>query len=90
VITDAVLSFFTGLVSTVFGWMPTITPPSLGSDLSGLGTVWQYFSWANQFLPLDIALACAGLLLAAWGTRWLVMAALWVATKAHVLGGSSN
>jgi hypothetical protein len=87
VITDAVLSFFQGLVSVVFGWLPNPTPPDLGGYVSQLAPVWQYFAWANNYVPLTEVMAFLSVMIGLWFVMALVRVSVWALTKAHVFGG---
>jgi hypothetical protein len=90
VITDAVLHFFLGLAHTVLGLLPNPSPPSLSGLTGALATIFQYLGWANQFLPIDVALSLVAILLTAWLGMHGFRAVVWLATKAHILGGSSD
>jgi hypothetical protein len=86
-ITDAVLSFFSGLVTVVLSWLPNPAPPDFSSFTGALHTAFQYFGWANSYIPLDVILGLVGVLLTVWSAMTVFRASVWVLTKAHVLGG---
>jgi hypothetical protein len=87
VIVDAMLSFFKGLVTVVFGWLPNPAPPSIAGYSGALGTAFQYLGWANSYLPIDEILGLVAVLLTVWVAMNIFRASVWALTKAHVLGG---
>jgi hypothetical protein len=89
-ITDAILSFFAGIVHSVLALLPNPSAPDIAGAVSGLTSVWQWFGWANDYLPITEGVALVGILLTAWGGMMAFRAVVWALTKAHVLGGSSE
>ena len=58
-------------------------------EVFGDDRVWSYWQWANHYLPLDLALVLLTARFVLWGALHGIDAVVWIATKAHVLGGSS-
>jgi hypothetical protein len=90
VITDAVLHFFTGLVNVCLGWLPSTTPPNLSADITGISVFWRYFGWLNQYLPVSETVGFISVAMVVYAAMYLFRAAVWVLTKAHILGGASD
>ncbi len=92
-IVNAVFSWFVGILTWLVGLIPSASAlglPDLSSYGAAIGdsTVWQWWGWANHFLPLDLALTLLGARLAVWLAMYGFEVVSWLLTKAHVLGGS--
>lgn len=83
------LQFFIDRVADLVGLLPNFSVPNIHSQVSSLNSLWSLFGWANQYLPIDAAVAMVSLLLVGWAALQALHIAVWVATKAHILGGSS-
>ena len=89
-IIDSILSFFSGLVHIVLGWLPSASAPNLYGDVASLSVFWSKFGWLNQYLPLSEFVGYGVIMLALFTGNYLFRAAVWTLTKAHILGGSSD
>lgn len=89
-ILDALFAIFRAAVEWVLGLFPAWSPPDISGYVSAAGPVFDALGWANHYLPIDLAFVLvpvgAGLYVSIVVFRFSV----WVLTKAHVLGGSSE
>jgi hypothetical protein len=90
VITDAIFSFFAGLLHVALGWLPDPSPPHISGLVGDVASMWRYLGWANQYVPLTEALAYVTIMVTVGGAMWVARAVLYFFTKIHVLGGSSD
>lgn len=88
-ITEAVLRFFGRLVLTVLSVLPDPAPPALAGMVGAVSPVWDGLAWLNNFVPLGDAVLYLGVYLTVVVVSYGLDVAVWVLTKAHVLGGSS-
>lgn len=79
-----------GAVTFVLDLLPSMDPPDFTAGLSSLSSVFSYLGWANQYTPVAEALVLLEALIAVFLGLYLFRAVVWVLTKAHVLGGSSD
>jgi hypothetical protein len=93
VILYSILHLFVGPVSWLLGQFPSASSVGL-PDFSSYGAaigdwrIWQYFGWANHFLPLDLAAALFGVRLLIWAALYGIEFLSWLGTKLHLFGGS--
>lgn len=88
------------LINVVWGWLTTAlagivslfpsnaVPAALSysNQTQGSGSVWEWLSWANQYLPLDAVLEAVGVMFTIWAAMWSANLIIWLLSKAHVLG----
>lgn len=90
-ILERLFAAFVGVVSGILDLLPSfgLPPASSVNGVIGDSRVWQWLAWANHFLPISFATVLLSARLGLWAGLHLVDAVLWLATKVHVLGGSS-
>lgn len=87
-ISDAILDLLQSFAELLFGWIGSAFSPPDTSGLSGaIDKVISFSGWSAHFLPIGFAATAAGVVLTAHLAALGVRGALWVATKAHLLGG---
>lgn len=87
-ITDAVLDLLQSLAEALFGWIGSaFEPPNMSGFSAMVDKVVATSSYAANFLPIGFAAVAVGGVLTAHLAALGVRAVLWVATKAHLLGG---
>jgi hypothetical protein len=90
VIGNAVFGWFLSMATAFLNLIPVPAAPDMSGMLSAFSTVWADVAWLNNYLPCSEALAYAAVLIAAWLATHAYRASLWLATKAHILGGASD
>lgn len=86
-ITEAILEFFRTVVQWVIDLMPDWGPPDLVGLLDSMTVMFGYLAWANKYAPLAEVGAIVAALMLYKVTLYVIDFAVWVLTKAHVLGG---
>lgn len=90
-IVEALFGLFEDAVQAALGLLPEINPPDLSGMVEALGGLFApgtgYLGWLNRYMPVDQVPAALGVVLGSWAVLYLVRFAVWVLTKAHVLGG---
>lgn len=84
---EAVLGAFFGLAAGIMELAPDIAAPDISGMVGGLSTFWEYFGWANNFVPLDQLVVIIGLVVTFYVALLVVRLSIWLLVKAHVLGG---
>lgn len=89
-IPDLILGLLETLLDGIVGLLPSVSIPDVSATIeTDLAFLWQWFAWANNYVPLDQAALMISILLGAWAALQLVHITVWVLTKLHILGGSS-
>ncbi len=86
-ITKALIAIITAPFKAALSLLPEISPPDVDGLVGSMAPVWQFFGWADNFLPLSDAVVIFGLLVVAFNAVFAIRGVLWVLTKAHILGG---
>lgn len=93
-ITDKLFEWFAAAIRWVLGVLPDWQFPDLAADVESLfvviGPHGSFAAWFNLYVPLTEALALLGIGLVIWVAAHAYFALVWVLTKLHVMGGSSD
>lgn len=90
-IVQGLFSLFGSVLHWFLGLLPGFGLPgtSTVNDVVADSRVWQYWGWANHFLPLTLIMSLLAARLALWAALHALDALDWVLTKVHIFGGSS-
>lgn len=88
-IIEAIIRAFSAALRALLSLLPEFDPPDVSSMVAEMSAIWQWGGYVDNFVPLSEAVSLLGIMLTAFAAITIVRAVLWVATKAHVLGGSS-
>jgi hypothetical protein len=94
VILNAIAQAFVGMVTWILGLIPSASAVGL-PDFSAYGAaigdsrIWQWFGWANHFVPLDLVMLLLGVRLALWLVMYGVELVVWVIGKIPIIGNGS-
>jgi len=91
----ALFTLVSSLLDLLFSLLPSWSPVDLSGfiahlDFASVPFVGQGVQFFNNFVPLDQVVIILGLMITLWVASVAYKAAVWVLTKAHVLGGSSD
>lgn len=89
-IVELIITWFADAAVWLFGLLPDWTPPEVSDSAGAAAPVFQFVAWTNQYLPLDIALGVLGVLLVIWVSMFVYRVTVYVLSKLHILGGSSE
>lgn len=87
VILQAGIDFAWFLASPIVNAIPDWEPPDLNGMAATIAPLFEFFGWANHYLPLTHAVIIIGLLSAAWLLDHGLRLFQWVVAKFPTMGG---
>lgn len=92
-----ILSALLTILETILGALFLLLPDWTPFDITGATEGWESYSptfgvlaWTNQYVPISEGFALGGLVLTVFAAAFAYRSVVWLLTKLHVLGGSSD